>query len=155
MCKWKGEPVDGRAFYALLSSDDKFCAELGRAVLAAGRLETSLKQYIVDKAQHPDLTRSTLGTLITVARNCRLLSKMLPALEMLKDQRNYLTHNVYALLSGFVQETILEGSNLIDSDVHTYTERAWQLAENLNGLAEILEREILPEVKERIPDAGK
>ncbi len=153
MCKWKGEPVDGRAFYALLSRDDKFCAELGRAVLAAGRLETSLKQYIVDKAQHPDLTRATLGTLITVARNCRLLSKMLPALEMLKDQRNYLTHNVHALLSEFIEETILEGSNLIDSDVHTYTERAWQLAENLNGLAEILERELISEAKGRTPDA--
>jgi hypothetical protein len=66
---------------------------------------------------------------------------MLSALEMLKDQRNYLTHNVHALLSGFIEETILEGSNLIDSDVHTYTERAWQLAENLNGLAEALERQ--------------
>jgi hypothetical protein len=141
MCKWKGEPVDGPAFYALLCGDDEFCAELGRAVLAAGRLETALKQHIIDNALHPDLTRATLGRLITIARDRKLLSKMLPALEMLRDQRNYLTHSVHALLSGFIEETILEGSNLIDSDVHTYTERAWQLAENLNGLAEVLQRE--------------
>jgi len=153
MCQWKGEPVDGPAFYALLCSDNKLCAELGRAVLAAGRLETSLKQYIVGNAQHPDLTRATLGRLITIARDRRMLSKMLPALEILRDQRNYLTHNVHALLSGFIEETILEGSNLIDSDVHTYTERAWQLAENLNGLAEILEREMVSEAKGRTPDA--
>jgi len=133
--------MDGPAFYALLAGDDEFCAELGRAVLAAGRLETALKQHIIHNAQHPDLTRATLGKLIGVARDRRLLSKMLPALEMLRDQRNYLTHNVHALLSGFIEETILERSNLIDSDVHTYTERAWQLAENLSGLAEVLESE--------------
>jgi hypothetical protein len=141
MRKWKGEPVDGPAFYALLCTNDEFCAGLGRAVLATGRLETALKQYIIDKAQHPDLTRATLGRLIAVVRDRKLLSRMLPALEMLRDQRNYLTHSVHALLSGFTEETILEGSNLIDSDVHTYTERARQLAENLNGLVDILERE--------------
>ena len=133
--------MDGPEFYSLLCADDEFCAQLGRCVLAAGRLETALKQHIIDNRQHPDLTRATLGRLITVARERKLLSKMLPALEMLRDQRNYLTHSVYALLSGFIEETILEGSNLIDSDVHTYTERAWQLVENLNGLAEILQPE--------------
>lgn len=138
---WKGEPVDGPAFYDILCGDDEFCAQLGRAVLAAGRLETVLKKYMSENAQRPDLTRATLGRLITIARDCGLLAKMLPALEMLRDQRNYLTHNVHALLSGFIEETILEGSNLIESDMHTYTERAWQLVENLNGLAEILERE--------------
>jgi len=141
MCKWKGEPVDGPAFYALLCADDEFCAELGRAVLAAGRLETAIKQYITDNAHRPDLTRATLGRLIAVGKNCKLPSKMLPALEMLRDQRNYLTHSVHALLSGLIEETILEGSNLIDSDVHTYTERAQQLAEDLNGFAEILQPE--------------
>jgi hypothetical protein len=65
---------------------------------------------------------------------------MLPALETLRDQRNYLTHNIHALLSGLVEETILEGSGLLDSDIHTYTERAWQLKENLNDLADIIDR---------------
>jgi hypothetical protein len=141
MHEWKGEPVDGPAFYALLCGDKEFCAELGRAVLAAGRLETALKNHILDDAEHPGLDRATLGKLIAVARERGLLSRMIPALETLKDQRNYLMHSVHALLSGFVEQTILEGSNLVDSDVHTYTERAGQLAENLNGLAEIVERE--------------
>jgi hypothetical protein len=90
MCEWKGKPVEGPDFYSLLCRDDEFCAELGRAVLAAGRLETQLKQYIMDNARNLDLTRATLGRLITVARAHCLLSKMLPALEMLRDQRNYL-----------------------------------------------------------------
>jgi hypothetical protein len=67
--------------------------------------------------------------------------QMLPPLKMLRDQRNYLTHNVHALFLGLVRETILERDGLLDSDVDTFTERAWQLQENLNGLAEIIERD--------------
>jgi hypothetical protein len=63
---------------------------------------------------------------------------MLPALEMLRDQRNYLTHNIHALFSGLVEETILESTGLLDSDVDLFTERAWQLKENLEGLADII-----------------
>jgi len=43
---WAGESVESTAFYKLLCSDVEFCAELGRAVLAAGRLETALKRRI-------------------------------------------------------------------------------------------------------------
>ncbi|HTU19458.1 MAG TPA: hypothetical protein VMG10_15465 [Gemmataceae bacterium] len=143
MSMWKGEPVDGPAFYELLCADDTFCAQLGRAVLAAGRLESALKRHITENEKNFDLTRATLGKLVTVAGQRNFLSRMIPALEMLRDQRNYLTHNVHALLSGLIEETILEGSNLLDSDVHTYTERAWQLSENLNDLAEIVEAELM------------
>jgi len=58
---------------------------------------------------------------------------------MLRDQRNYLTHNVHALLSDLIGETILERANLLDSGVDMYTERAWELNNNLNGLARIVE----------------
>ncbi|HLA86771.1 MAG TPA: hypothetical protein VJL10_01995, partial [Anaerolineales bacterium] len=64
--------------------------------------------------------------------------KMVPVLETIKDQRNYLTHNIYALFSGLVEETILPRSELLDSDVWSYTERAWELKENLNGIADII-----------------
>ncbi len=67
------------------------------------------------------------------------LDRLLPALRVLRDQRNYLTHKIHALLFGLVEETILEGSGLIDSDVDTYTERALQLKEDLLGLAEVVE----------------
>jgi hypothetical protein len=33
---FKGKPKAGMEFYELLCSDDEFCAELGRAILAAG-----------------------------------------------------------------------------------------------------------------------
>ena len=56
-----------------------------------------------------------------------------------KIQRNYLTHNIYALLTDLIDETILERKDIIDSDVHTYVERASQLKENLTTLAEIFE----------------
>ena len=38
----RGEPTEGIEFYKLLYADDEFCKELGRAVLAAGRLEVEL-----------------------------------------------------------------------------------------------------------------
>ena len=57
---------------------------------------------------------------------------------MLRDQRNYLAHNVHALFSGLVEETILERTGLLDSDVSLYTDRAWQLRENLENLADII-----------------
>ncbi len=134
----RGEPTDGLEFYALLCEDDEFCRELGRAVLAAGRLESALKRYIKDNAPDEKTRKATLGRLIEVSRKHKLLSKMLPALEILRDQRNYLTHNMHALFSGLVEETILESSGLLDSDVDLFTERAWQLKENLEGLADII-----------------
>lgn len=70
----------------------------------------------------------------------KFLEKMIPVLEEIKDQRNYLAHNIYALFSGLIEETILERSGLLDSDVATYTDRAWQLQDNLNGLADIIAR---------------
>jgi hypothetical protein len=34
-------------------------------------------------------------------------------------QRNYLTHNIYALFADLLEETILEKENLVDTDVPT------------------------------------
>jgi hypothetical protein len=138
----KGEPAEGLEFYALLYADDNFCKELGRAVLAAGRLESELKRYISNNAPEEDTKRATLGRLIKFAREHQLLLKMLPALEMLRDQRNYLAHNIHALFSGLIEETILEATGLLDSDVDVFTDRARQLQENLNGLADIMAREM-------------
>lgn len=137
----KGKPVEGLEFFALLYEDDNFCKELGRALLAAGRLESSLKRYISSHAPKENTTKAALGRLIEFAKQHQLLLKMLPVLEMLKDQRNYLTHNIHALFSGLVEETILERTGLLDSDVDLFTDRASQLKENLNALADILSRE--------------
>lgn len=136
----KGEPVGGIAFFELLAGDAKFCQELGRAVLAGSRLETELKKYLTANGVSRDTKRTTLGQLIRLARERELLTKALPAFETLKVQRNYLAHNVHALFAGVIEETILPRTDLLDSDVDMFTDRAWQLAENLNGLADALIR---------------
>jgi len=140
MCLRKGEPAEGLDFYSLLCQDDDFCKELGRVVLAAGRLESGLRQLVINSGLNKNISRFTLGQLITLVKERNLLpASELPAFEILTIQRNCLTHNIHALLSGLIEETILEGSNLLDSDVDVFTERAWQLTDNLNGLAEVLE----------------
>ena len=137
----KGKPTSGNQFFDLLYENREFCRELGRAVLAAGRLETELKLYLSASSVAEDTKRATLGRLLELMKKQGLLEQMQPALEVLKDQRNYVTHNVYALFSGLIEETILPRSELLDSDVDTFTERARELAENLNGLADIVAKE--------------
>ena len=96
----------------MLCADDRFCAELGRAVLAAERLESALKRYLAANAPSEDTTKATLGKLIQYSKKHTLLTRMVPVLEMLRDQRNYLTHNIHTLLSDLIGETILERANL-------------------------------------------
>lgn len=134
----KGIPIDGLDFYALLCADEAFCKELGRAVLAAGRLESALRRYLEKHAPETKTGKATLGGLLRFAKEHQLLIGMVPALEMLRDQRNYLTHNVHALFSGLIEATILEGSGLLDSDVDLFVDRAWQLRDNLDGMADIV-----------------
>lgn len=134
----KGEPLEGLNFYNQLSTEDQFCAELGKAVLAAGKLESELIKYVSINNIPEETNKANLGRLIRIAKKHEILVKMLPALEQLNLQRNYLAHNIYALFFGLVEETILERSGLLDSDIDVFTERAWQLTENLNGLADIV-----------------
>ena len=141
MWKIEGRPVGGTEFFSLLCADDEFCAQLGRAMLAASRLETELKRFL--HARHPELNTeyANLGWLLKLLSKHVLLERMQPALNVLKSQRNYLAHSIHALLSDWIEETILERADLFDSDVSTYCERAWQLTENLNGLADVVEKE--------------
>ena len=141
MCTRKGEPTEGIEFYKLLYADDEFCKELGKSVLAEGRLEVELIKYINNKNVGEKTKKANLGKLILFAKKHELLAKMVPALETIRDQRNYLAHNIYALFSGLVEETILPRSDLLDSDVDVFTDRACQLKENINGLADIVARE--------------
>lgn len=134
----KGEPAEGIEFYNLLYTDDEFCKELGRAVLAAGRLEAELTKYMDNKNVGENIKKATLGTLIKYARKHEMLTKMVPSLETMRDQRNYLAHNIYALFSGLIEETVLPRSGLLDSDIDVFTDRVCQLAENLNGLADVV-----------------
>ena len=137
----KGEPAEGLDFFNLLYEDDEFCMELGRAILAASRLESELTQFFNANVSNEKIADASLGRLIVFAKKHELIENMIPVLEMLKTQRNYLSHNLHALFSGLVEETILQRTDLLDSDVDTFIDRAWQLKENLNGLAEIIARQ--------------
>ena len=136
---YKGKPTSGLNFYNLLYESEEFTSELGKVALASGKLEAELTLYLKRKGVKKDLSKSTLGTLIKIAEQNDLLNpNQLEAFKLVKRQRNYITHNIYALFTDIKEETILEKDNLLDSDVHTYRERAWQLKENLIGLAENL-----------------
>lgn len=133
--------VTGKQFFKILSEDQEFCAQLGRTMLAASVIESELKLYLkansVDTAHRP----LTFGQLIGLLKKYQLLVKMQPALMMLKMQRNYLAHNLHALLIGMIDETLLPRENLIDLDVHTYRDRARESEENLMGLSETISKE--------------
>jgi len=137
----KGETIEGEVFFQLLDADDEFCKELGKAVLAAGKLEAELIRYINRNNVGEKTNKANLGKLIFFARKHELLAKMVPALEIIKDQRNYLTHNIYSLFSGLVEETILPKYELLDSDVDVFTVHACQLKENINSLVDIIKKE--------------
>ena len=61
--------------------------------------------------------RATLGTLIEKAEKNGLLDKnMISALKMISKQRNYITHNIYALFIDQLEETDRQTIvNVIDS----------------------------------------
>ena len=133
-----GRELAPEEFYLELSRDEEFCRELGRAMLAAGRLESEITRYLTNAGIPEALRKANLGRLIRAAKKHAVLCQLVPTLETLNDQRNYLAHNIFALFHGLIEETILERTGLLDSDTHTFMERAWQLAENLNGLADIV-----------------
>lgn len=136
---YKGEPSEGLEFYNLLIQSDEFTSELGKVTLASGKLEAELILFLKHRGIEGKNRKPTLGTLIKIAEeNQALDTNMISALWQVSEQRNYLTHNIYALFSDLIDETILGKENLLDSDVHLYLERAWQLKENLDGLTDIL-----------------
>ncbi len=136
---YKGEPTKGLKFYDLLIESTEFTAELGKVTLTSGRLEAELILLLRRNNVNGNFQKSTLGALVKTAHENNLLTNNeVSAFKMITDQRNYLTHNIYALLNYQIDETILEREGLLDSDVHTYIERAWVLNENIAGLTEIV-----------------
>ncbi|OAD41552.1 hypothetical protein [Polaribacter atrinae] len=136
---YKGKSSKGLEFYNLLNQSEEFTSELGKVALASGRLEAEFILYLTKNEVKGNYKKATLGTLIRIANENKLLSENENLIfKQISKQRNYITHNIYALFSDLIDETILEKENLLDSDVHLYTERAWQLRENLNGLSDVI-----------------
>lgn len=139
---YKGEPTKGLEFYKLLYNSEEFTSEMGKVTLVAGQLEAELMLYLVRKGLKIEFKQLTLGQLISIGKKNSAFDKnLIYALELMRDQRNYLTHNIYALLTNQVDETILKGRNLLDSDVHTYTEEAWILKKSLIDIVELIKNE--------------
>lgn len=138
---YKGKPTQGNNFYNLLEKSEEFTSELGKVALASGKLEAELIIYLELHDIKGKYKRATLGTLIEKVETNGFLDKnIINAIKMISKQRNYITHNIYALFIDKLDETILEKNDLLDSDVHLYIERVWQLNENINGLAEIIKQ---------------
>jgi len=142
MNSYKGVSVNGLDFFELLLNSKDFTSMLGQVTLAAGRLEAVLIQILLkDNIEKNKIEKATLGRLINYIEKRKLLERnMIIALKGLKNQRDYLIHNIYALFSDLKDETILEKNNLLDSDVELYIERASQLKKNLIDLADLLKK---------------
>lgn len=137
MCK--GQNIKGEDFYNRLFDSKEFTSELGKVTLASGKLEVELRIFLSKKNITEINERATLGTLITIGEQHNVLdNNLLISLRQITKQRNYITHNIYALFTDSIDETILEKNNLLDSDVHSYVERAWQLQENIENLTKSL-----------------
>lgn len=138
---FKGKPVKEVEFYNLLFKNKEFTSELGKVSLASGRLEAELILFFNRKGVIEKVNEATLGWLIKVGKKNNLLDKnLVQSLELVLKQRNYFTHNIYALFTELIDVTILERENLIDTDIITYTNYAWQLNDNLESLADLISR---------------
>lgn len=136
---YQGRPSGGVEFYQLLYGSQEFCAELGQVTLASGQLEAELIRLLARKSVPQKVEGLALGQLIKIAKQHNALDQnMIVCLDEVCKQRNYLTHNIYALFIELIEETRLARTDLLDSDVHTYVELVWQLKENLVGLAGII-----------------
>jgi hypothetical protein len=126
--------------YEDLSADHGFCESLGQMALAAARLESDLRAYLVlndilvsDKA--------TLGTLVTSLRRNGLLSENGNGiLRTLTEQRNYLTHSLYDLFVARIDEGLMLREELEEKSL--LSDRAFVLQENMIGVAETAEERI-------------
>jgi|SRR5690606_10876672 len=136
---FKGEKTDGINFYNHLLSNNNFTSALGKVSLSAGKLEAELISYFKHNNLNNNLDKSTLGALIKIGTKNKLLDKnILNSLNVICQQRNYLSHNIYSLFIDLKDETILPKRKLVDTDVIIYIEKAFELSENLNDLAEII-----------------
>lgn len=136
---YKGVPSGGLDFYSLLVNSDEFTSELGKVTLASGKLEAELIILLQRNGIKGKYVKATLGSLINEVDKHNLLDKRnIDVLKLLSNQRNYISHNIYALFTDLIDETILEKNNLLDSDIHLYIERAWQLRINLEESAIII-----------------
>lgn len=127
-----------------LREDKGFCQALGKMTLAAGRFESNLRAYLSLKGVDVPEERASMGRLIHELKNHNMLSENgMQILSMLKKQRNYFMHSLFDLFSSRTQKDLVLPEDLVPMDVSFFTEKAWQLEQNLTGLSSIAEERII------------
>lgn len=149
--------INGEKFFNKLYEDEDFCKQLGKVILSASKLETQLIKLLESKS---DINYTiTLGGLITKIKDANLLPQnTIEVLRQLSEQRNYLTHNIFIMLSDIIEDSKLienikddkyikknllqliseEKEYFLYSDITVYTERANVLSNNLNSITDII-----------------
>ena len=135
--------MSNERFYNILFTNDEFCMELGRVILVTGKLESLIKKFLNENNENTKFIESTLGGLIFKLKKYDSLKNVVPALSMLKDQRNTLIHEIHSYFSGLIEHTLIDDDNLIDSDVSLFIERAIILRENVEGIIQIINGKIV------------
>ena len=90
---FKGEQVTVAEFFELITSDKEFFTELGRVILAAGRLESIFMINPNNNGPTELKMNATVRLMIKYAEKHSLLTDLIPQLLMLKTQRYHFTHN--------------------------------------------------------------
>jgi hypothetical protein len=130
-------------FFDLLYADSEFCGQLGRVTLAASRLESNVREYLRVRGIPLGKRDRTLGQLTAMLENHGMISENgVRILRGLKKQRNYLTHSLFDLFAERIDETLLPRAAILRGDVSTFAEKAWELEQNLIGLAALVEEQI-------------
>ena len=136
-----GDVVQGEEFFRLLYADPDFSRELGKIALSAGMLEVELYKFLEGNNVKNINPRATLGVLISlVSKNSMLRNNEIVVLKEVCQQRNYLTHNLYALFSGKIEETVLPREELVELDVQSFIVKAQELNINLFGLSKTIRK---------------
>lgn len=90
--------------YLDLAADTDLCVALARMLLAASRLESDLRTYLLLN-QISVRADATLGTLAKRLRAAKLLSNNgAMVVDTHRRQRNYLTHRLYDLFAARIDE---------------------------------------------------
>lgn len=102
-----------------------------------------MRAFLVAQGHEVPERRATLGALSAKLAEVGLLSKNGQAiLELTGTQRNHFAHKLYDLLTDRAESALLPLESLEDADVGTFTDYAWSLTENLNGLTATVKRRL-------------
>lgn len=127
-------------FFDLLSNHTEFCCHLGKLMLAAGTLETTIKNFLRAKNVAGIREKSTLGGLVKLLKEQHLLSyNGMTHFDGLVAKRNYLTHSLYDLFSESTAETVLPRTNLSPEDVELFIEKTEDLTNDFKTFSKIVQ----------------